>query len=247
MADGKKGPLVWIAAGCGCLVLIVALVVAGALVFGWKAAKDAGVDPSSWQENPALAAARMAVAVNPDLEIVEVDKDAETMTIRNVETGETVTARFDEIQEGKFSFTTGEGETTSLDASQEEGRITITDEEGTTVLEGQGGIETLPDWVPTYPNATEYQQGPRVTQPEGISGGFGQTTPDDMETVAKHFRAALVANGFTVQTEQYHGENSGLLIALDEETARTVQVVLQRESTGGTVQISVSYMSESQE
>jgi hypothetical protein len=247
MASGKKGPLVWIAAGCGCLVVVAALVVAGVAVFGWKVAKDAGVDPGSWRENPALAAVRMWVAANPDVEVVEVDEDAETITLRSTETGETVTARFDEIREGRFSFSTDDGTTTSVDASQEEGRATVSGEDGSVTLEGQGGLETLPEWVPSYPNAMEYQQGPRITRPEGVSGGFGQATADDMEIVAAHFRTALAEAGLTLQTDQSHGEDSGLLIAVDEAAGRTVQVVVQREPTDGTVQISVSYMGEGQE
>ena len=85
----KKGlsPLAWIGIGCGVLVLVVLIGMVGIGLFARHALKKAGISTEMMQKNPTEAAARIYVASNPDLEMVKVDSDAGTFTVRNKKTG----------------------------------------------------------------------------------------------------------------------------------------------------------------
>ena len=76
----KTSPLVWVLVGCGGIVLLVAVIM---LVAGMFVAKKAGSYLKDAEKNPAMAAAKMIVAMNPELETVSADEDAGTITIRN--------------------------------------------------------------------------------------------------------------------------------------------------------------------
>ncbi|MBD3413184.1 MAG: hypothetical protein GF421_01980, partial [Candidatus Aminicenantes bacterium] len=111
MGTGPK-----IAIGCGVVavvgIIIIAVVVISGGVFLSKKAKEAGIDADLLKKNPALAAAKVAIAANPELELVNVDEDSRTMTVRNKETGEKLKIDFEDIEKGRISFETEEGEMT---------------------------------------------------------------------------------------------------------------------------------------
>ncbi len=96
-APARKGlhPLAWIAIGCGGLIVVGVVV---AMVLGIFAAKKLG----EVGDNPAKAA-EWFIKMNPDLELVEHDESAGTMTVRQESTGETVTANSEDLKEGRSS------------------------------------------------------------------------------------------------------------------------------------------------
>ena len=98
----KKGlsPWAWVAIGCGGLLLVAMIVM---MVGGMFVAKKVGDFAEDFEENPA-AAAEMLIKMNPDLELVDSDRDAGTMTIRNKEDGEVITVNYEDIEKGKLSF-----------------------------------------------------------------------------------------------------------------------------------------------
>ncbi len=67
------GTLAWIGIGCGVLLVVVVIALAVTSWFVVGKARQVAVDVEG---NPALAAARMIVKLNPELEEVEVDQDA---------------------------------------------------------------------------------------------------------------------------------------------------------------------------
>lgn len=83
MNEPKKGlsPLVWIGIGCGGLLLVGAVVLSVGGYFAVKTASDFVGD------NPAAAAAEAIVRINPELELVESDREGGTITVRESSTG----------------------------------------------------------------------------------------------------------------------------------------------------------------
>lgn len=104
----KQGlsPLVWVGIVCGSVILV--LVVLSILAFGFIKKK---ID--LYTKNPEKAAAEMLVRVHPDLEILEQNDEKGEMKIR-VKGGETLTARYNEIAKGKFSFKDAGGNVVQL-------------------------------------------------------------------------------------------------------------------------------------
>ncbi len=82
------GPLAWIGIGCGALVVIVAVAL---VVVGLIAAKKIKDVAGDFKDNPEMAAARLIVKMNPELEEVSADEQAATITVRHTKTGEVVT------------------------------------------------------------------------------------------------------------------------------------------------------------
>jgi len=199
-APKKKGlpVLAWIGIGCGALLVIaVAIVIAG----GFFVARTV----SKASKDPVMAAAKLIVAANPDLELVSTDKTAGTITIRNKKTGEVVTVDLSDIKEGKIDFTGPKGEKMSVDAHAEGegGTLSIHSAQGDLTF-GGGTEAKTPDWVPSYPGASP--EGTYSMTEEGKSaGGYQFKTPDSPQTVMDHYEEACKAAGFEVNKQTYSG------------------------------------------
>ena len=244
--NGKKGlgPIAWIAIGCGVVTLIVvAVLVIGGLFVAHKV-KQAGFDPELWEKNPTLAASKVLSAFNPDLEVVEVDEDAGTITIRDKKTGKIVTITRDDLENGRISIAVDGEEAVTVTTSgdgDEGGTVTIHTDEGTAVIGGGENGPAAPDWLPVYPGAAvENTYG--VTSETERSGMVSQSTGDDVDTVVKAMAEALQSAGFTVntQTMQENGTTTGALITgTDDRNQRNVQVMIGAED--GSTTIAITY------
>ncbi len=152
-APQKKGtsPLVWILGGCGGLLVLAAI--AFAVVAYWGVHKIKGYAESA-KKNPAVFAAKLAVAANPDLEVVSSDDESGTVTIRNKKTGEEITMNAADIKNGRLKFKNEKGEEVTFEGSGEKGKegFRIKSNKGSMAF---GGVEAekMPPWVPTYPGA----------------------------------------------------------------------------------------------
>ena len=168
----KKGlsTLAWIGIGCGVLVVMVA---AALLVIGMIAAKKFKDVAGDFKDNPEMAAARLIVKMNPELEEVSADEQAGTITVRHTKTGEIVTVSIQDLKEGRIKFTTDEGEV-SVEATGdgEEGTFSVT--RGDETWKMRTGVDTvgdIPAWVPVLPGSEA--ESPHVVESEGkTSGGF---------------------------------------------------------------------------
>jgi hypothetical protein len=243
----KKGlsPLAWVGIGCGGLLLlaIIAFVVAGAIGLSWLGGKA-----KEFEDNPAMASAKLMVRMNPELELVEADDEAGTLTIRNKETGEVMTVGLDEIEEGRIRFESEDGEEITLgmeEGEEGEGAFTVRDESGNTRMRiGAGGEEDIPSWVPRYEGAEA--QGTMYQQSGGeVSGGFSFETEDSPDEVLDYFAEAFADAGLeeTGRSSSQVGEGRYATIN-GEGGGRTVGVMVTSE--GETTQVVVSY-SEKQE
>lgn len=225
----KKGlhPLAWFAIGCGALLVLGGIAFA---VVTWLAAQKLQQVASDFEDNPSKAAAEMFVRFNPELEMVESDDAAGTMTVRNTKTGEVATFKYDELQEGKLSWKTSEGEGSFDVRAGEEGGLTVKTEEGETTF-GAADLD-LPDWVPIYPGAKIGQGIFSARTADGTSASFPITTGDSSKDVMSFYEKELKAAGFEVQTQSYAvGEDTtGFVNGEDKTAGRTLNVVITRQS-----------------
>ncbi|HEX6862072.1 MAG TPA: hypothetical protein VF414_04605, partial [Thermoanaerobaculia bacterium] len=161
----------WIAIGCGAIAILAILALGGAAFIGGRFLKNKVAD---MEKNPAVAAAELMVRANPELEVVESDEDAGTLTIKNTKTGEVITMNAKDIEEGRLTFETKEG-TTTFDGSSagESGTLKVTNEKGEEAVfgVGAGAPKNLPSWLPVYSGA-EVQGAYDATTAEGRNAMF---------------------------------------------------------------------------
>jgi hypothetical protein len=240
--ERKRGvhPAVWIAAGCGAVLVLVAVVVMAVVGVGLFKARDFVGD---LRDNPIGAVAAMAIRSDPELEILETDDDAGTITFRNTRTGKVATMNFQDIADGKFSLTTDEGEFT-LDAENaaEGGGVTVTGPEGEARFGAGASLDDVPGWVPLYPGAEAAQGTFHAETPEEINGTVAQTSTDTARDVLQHFKQWFADEGYSTTGESITTTPQGSLaniVGEREDEGRTVHVGIIEAD--GRTRITVSY------
>lgn len=157
----KQGlsPLVWVGIVLGSVLLV--LVVLGILAFGFIKKK---VD--LYTKNPEKAAAEMLVRVHPDLEILAQNDEKGEMTIR-VKGGETLTARYNEIAKGKFSFKDAQGDVIQLG--------------------GKSDLSEVSSWVPQVAGLSDIRafQNIRNGKVAGFYAGHSSDSPEAIEAIVE--------------------------------------------------------------
>jgi hypothetical protein len=229
----KKSPLLYILIGCGGVVIFIGVLIVAAISFGLYKAKQAGLDPDLMKKNPALAMVKLAVAANPDAELVSIDEDRGVVTVRDKKTGKTVTMNFEDVKKGKISFEEEGGQKVSLEAQGEgsEGSLKIKSSEGSATI-GAGGPVNLPSWLPAYPGAAP--QGTFALQDKsGSSAGFQFTTKDAPAQVFQFFEAGLKKSGLTVDVS--NTGNGGIVTARDANQEREAMITVSASGSGSQV------------
>lgn len=217
-AGSKKiSPLVWILGGLGVLLLLVVLGVTATGLFVAKKVSDAGLDPDLMARNPILAAARMAAAANPEVEVVKLDESAGTLTIRDKKTGKTVTMNAEDVKEGKISFTD--------------------EETGAKVQIGGGAGAKLPDWVPSYPGSNP-EGAFSATAGEGEGGMASFKTSDSAAKVIEFYQNEFKSAGYKISSTS-SGAEGGIVIGEDEANKRTVMATVS--TADGSTQVMLNY------
>jgi len=235
-------PLAWVGIGCGVLMVII---IAAILVGGFFLARTVKDVAEDFENNPGLAAAKLIVKATPELEEVEVDQDAGTMTVRNTKTGELITVDFDDIKEGRFSWT-ADGEEVTVDVSDaEDGTVKIesSDGDGFALTTGAAVNEEIPDWVPVYSGSEPANRGTMKTN-DSVNGNFTLSTDDAVPEVLEFYRERLKSVGFKVTVNTYSGgDNDGAMInSVHEAENRSVIVVIG--SDDGSTTVNVTYSSK---
>ena len=181
-------PIAWIGIGCA-VVLVVGIAAFAVLgVFVWNKASDVVED---FSDNPAAATAETFVRLNPDLELVESDREAGRITVRQTSTGEVGTFDYEEMKEGRFSFESADGEKVSFDATSREGVLKIESDEGTTTYGTLGRDADLPGWLPPYENVEGDVGGFTQVSDESRSGTISFETSDDLDEVIAFYEEVL--------------------------------------------------------
>ena len=232
----KMSALGWIAIGCGAIAILCILALGGLAFMGGRFLKKAA-------DNPAFAAAKIAVQANPDLEVVESDEDAGTLTVKNTKTGEVVTWNAKDIQDGKLTVTTKEG-TTTIDGSSsgENGGITVTNDKGekATFTAGTDVTKNLPSWLPTYAGG-QIQGAYDATTAEGRNAMFTVSTSDSVDQVAAFYKSQLEAAGLKVEQSSFeaNGQKSIILAGKTDDDKRNANVTIG--TSDGKTQAAVSF------
>jgi hypothetical protein len=238
----KKGlsTLAWIGIGCGALVVIVAVAMVVIGLFVVKKAKDVAGD---FKDNPEMAAARLIVKVNPELEEVSADEEAGTITVRHTKTGEIVTVSLQDLKEGRIKFTTDEGEV-SVEATGDAEQGTLNVSRGDETWKLKTGVDTtaeIPEWVPVAPGAEV--ESPHVVESEGkLSGGFQLRSPESVDATAEFYRARLETDGFEVRVNSFaigEGDSGAVVTGSKDEGQRSVTAMIRTDE--GATRVVVSY------
>jgi archaellum component FlaG (FlaF/FlaG flagellin family) len=222
------GPLGWIAIGCGVIIVfcLIALVVGG--FFIKRAAEHVA-------KNPGKFVAEMIVRTNPDLEIVNQDESAGTITVKNKKTGETSTVNLEDAKNGKLSFKSDKGTVTIDGNSKDGGVIKVTDDKGheSVMSAGGGAPKNLPSWVPNYPGATS--QGTFDTNNDKEhAGAFTVSTKDPVSQVIGWYESQLKSAGLKVEKTTYNanGKDGGTVTGKSDDDKRTVSIGVSTDDNG---------------
>jgi hypothetical protein len=205
----KTSPLVWvlvIVLGF-CALLVVGLVGSGAFL----ARRGAG-----------YAIARIITAANPNAEIVHTDDGAGTITIRDRQTGKTVTVSFDDARHGRF-------------------RLEATDDDGKHASVEVGGSTKLPSWVPSYPGSNPHVVLSASGESEdgsGEGGNFTFTTSDPASKVRAFYEDEGRRLGMEVNVKTESRE-AAVLVIKDPDERRALTVMIG--SGGGDRTVNVTY------
>ncbi|HVR10471.1 MAG TPA: hypothetical protein VMW75_20665 [Thermoanaerobaculia bacterium] len=231
------GPLGWIGIGCG-VIVIIGFVIMGVFFY---LIKTKVADPL--RKNPGMVLAKGIVAANPDLELVSSDDAAQTLTVHNRKTNETVTLNLDDVKNGRFKLSSDGKGTASVDINQQGIAIKSKDEKGqeATFVAGAGAPKDLPAWLPAYPGAT-VAGGLSSKSGEASSQIFSLTTADGVDRVIAFYSDQLKNNGLTVlqpTTLAVGGQTSMSTLTADSpDRKRHVQIVAQ--SVNGKSQVSIT-------
>lgn len=236
----KTNPLVWVAVGCGALALLAIGVV---VAVGGFAAFKAKQFVEDFEANPSKVAAEMIVRADPNLDLVSSDDEAGTFTVLNVKEDKEYTISFEDLAEGRVSWTTDEGEF-SLDASEaaEGGQVVMSGPDGeATFSAGAGQMENIPDWVPLFPNASKTESSFAMSSDEVTSGILAITTDEPVEAAAAWYEEQLEGAGYEVtkNTMTSGGKTLVILNGQKEAEGRTVTVSCAVE--GGKTHIGLQY------
>jgi hypothetical protein len=181
----KRGILPYVLIGCLGVIVLGAITTIGMGLFVAKKVSDAGLDPELMRRNPAAAAAKLVAALNPDLEVVNVNEARGIVTVKEKSTGRVFTLNFEDIKTGRLVF-------------EEEGK-------GKIEIEGEGGAGTtarFPRWLPAYPAIEKVSLN--ATSDRG--GVVIFSTNDAVETVARFYDEAFRGAGMKVSKSTTEGD-----------------------------------------
>jgi hypothetical protein len=221
-AARKTSPIVWILLIVGGLFVLGIVGVVGTGFFLVHKAKQAGLDTDLMQRNPALAAAKLMVAANPDLSEVSHDDRAGTITVRDNKTGKVSTLNFEDIKNGRIKFSG-------------------TDEDGKTATVEFGATGSkLPSWIPEYPGSkSQATFAVKAGSSDGGEGGnFTFTTRDSASKVLSFYQDKAKELGMKVNLTTT-GNEGGMIVASDETNERSLTIIIG-ESSGETT-VNVTY------
>lgn len=190
---------VWILVGLLALFMLAGVAVVATGVFFAKQAAS----------NPVAMVAKIAAMANPNLEVLAVDEGTGKVTIKDRETGKTVTVSLDDLKNGK------------LEMSSEEGRIQV----------GANVDAKIPQWVPIYPGAK--QQNVMSTQTAEADGGtIMLEVKEEFGKVKAWYEEQIKAGGFdskmATSTEGSEGPGA-MLIASKNDEKQSLHILLNTE------------------
>jgi hypothetical protein len=198
---------------------------------------------SELEENPVVASAKLLAAASPEIELVKDDRDARTVTFRNVKTGEEFTFSYQDIEEGRVSFSS-EGQSGTIEVGKDDegrGQLTVTTEQGRATFGGGSDLKDFPRWLPVYPGASATSVFSSDTAGER-TGAYTLKTGDRLEEVLDYYARELDKVGLQVKSRTTTPAGA-FLTASNEGDTRTVS--LAASSDGGEVEVMVNFAEKS--
>lgn len=221
------GPVAWILIILGGLfAFFVIILFAGGLFLAHKI-HQAG-------RNPAIAIAKLAVAANPDAEILSEDDDRGTLTIRDRKTGKTITMNAGDIQKGKFTLTGENNETVTIGGTGNGSGLEFKGNDGTVRI-GAGPVK-LPSWLPNYPGAT--MEGTMSSDtPQAIAATFNFKTHDAADKVVSFYKDAFASAGLK-ESANVSTSAMAMVAGADADNKREASIMVTPENGESSVRVS---------
>lgn len=226
----KTSPVVWVLLGVGAFFLLIIISVAGLVGFGIYKARQAGVDPDLIRRNPTIAAVKMAIATNPDAELVSLDEGRGIVKVRDKKTGKIVTMNFEDVKKGRFSFES-EGQKMTIEGEGQSGQMKAESADGTAAI-GAGGPVQLPAWFPVYAGV-KLEVNYSVKGAKEDAGSVSFTTKDTVEQVLQFYEDGLKKAGLKVSTLKQ--DKGGMVTGSEDGDARNAMVMVNEETEGAKV------------
>jgi hypothetical protein len=198
---------------------------------------QAGFSSELMKKNPGYAGAKMAVTMNPEVEIVSSDDDTGTIVVREKKTGKVVTMKFDPNKKamtiidenGKTATMTvsGEGSSANMEIKGPDGTVKIGE-----------STDKAPDWVPVYPGSSPKNTFSASNGGEQ-SGTYAFVTADSADKLISFYKDALKSGGFAVSnmTNNSDGKVGGMVSGEDKVNKRNIVVGLETETDGTHVNV----------
>lgn len=136
--------------GIGCGILTIIGVIAMVVLIGW-CNRTVGSYMKDFADNPERATAELIINMNPEIELVESNDDAGTITFRDKASGKETTMSWSDIAEG---------------------RLSISDSEGNEMTFGNIDMEMVPAWVPRLPETTQLASSYHSVEDGKITGAY---------------------------------------------------------------------------
>lgn len=233
----KKGlsPLAWVGIGCLGLLVIGGIVATIATVFVVGKVKEVA---NEMEDDPVATTAKLLAAANPDVELVATDKENRTVTFRDVKTGQEVTFGYDDIEQGRVTFSSG-SETAELEVTPGEdgsGGLTVKTSDGTATFSAGGDAANVPDWVPMYPGVTPTNN----FFAEGTgqhTGTFTFRSDADVESLLDFYDERGKQAGLETRSRTSTGEGA-IWVAATSDDSRGLTVMASKQGDGLEVVVS---------
>jgi hypothetical protein len=215
----KISPLVWILIAIAGLFAFAVIAVTALGFFAYHKAKQSGFDVALLENKPELAFIKMAVAANPDAEIVSIDEKRGIVSVKDRKTGKVVTLNFEDLRKGRFSFQEGgHNVTVQTQGEGDQGSVAVSTEEGTAQF---GGVVKLPSWLPAYSGAK--MVGLSAASADSSGGGFGFSTPDTPEKIISFYEGEMKKAGFKVELSKH---SAGAILSATSGARKVVMNIL---------------------
>ena len=231
-AKKKMGALGWVLIGCGGLLVVGLVVMVGLYFFVIHKVKQAGLDPELLKSNPGLAVAKMAVAANPDLHIIDEDDSRGIIRIHDSKQNKNFLVNMQDARKGKFTLQEEGKEAVTLSASGSgaNGTFEMKSSEGTLKL-GGGAQVNLPSWMPSYPGSQPQASMTSETN-NGKTLAYSFKTADSVDKVVSFYKDGLTSAGLTITNSGIftaNGSTGGMVAASDTDKKREVTVTVGTE------------------
>jgi hypothetical protein len=202
------------------LAVLVALVVIAVAVWGYRGRTSSDED----RENPAMAAAEMLVWLDPDQEMLAKDPVAETLTVRDKNTGQVATIDVNQIRDGKISLDYGGDDDSTPDDD-------IAGNQEASPSPDAAVEDALLHWVPRFPGA-QFQQEQQSNIPQGLITIFSVRSNAAAEEVLAFYSRHFEDQGFEVSRVDVPGAES-TVFAVGPDKLSKLNISLADRAAGG--------------